>query len=262
MKSFPLLLLISAFFITASSCDKLQKDPEVKLAFSEIADDGVVMTATVSSGKKNVSMVGFCYGKTSMPVAEPSYSVGYTTTISSFSGNDFTSVIPHDHFESYTGYYIRPFVKTNSGKYIYGQEVYYDTIQRQPVTPTCMLSDNYFASGVSSPYTFSGVNVYYGSMDGYELNAFSYSTTDHLIFEFKRKPKTGIYKTSTYASDDNSMVHVIINVGSMSKNLESGYPIYVNEVAKDKFEITLCEVPWKFSSSTTLYLNSKIIAEQ
>jgi len=261
LKYSALFMLIVSSLSFLGSCKKFSQQPKVEITSSQIQDNGdLYLFAEVVSGIKTINRVGFCWGTSSQPVADINSSMMVNTVVSNIDNENFSATIPGVYFESYTGYYIRPFAQTQSGV-IYGQEVYLESVGLQPVTPTCTPTDNYVNTGLSfqGPQVFSQVSASNGVLSSYHIRAWKYSNQDELEFEFKRKPKTGIYKTSSYASEDNSKVNVILNSGSISKNLESGYPIYINEVEKDKFEITMCSVPWKFSGSTTLQLTTKII---
>lgn len=253
------LLLFSVLFLL--SCKKIEEDPAVEFTASQLTADGVDVKAEVTKGAKQATGAGFCFGKTSMPVADLSgYSSGTVQVY--LDGKKFSTLIPEHYFESYSGYYIRPYVKRES-KIIYGSEIYYEQVQQPFSTPSCSPADNYFNPGagvVPGAQNYYSVNVTYGPLHEYRIHA---QTNNHNVkLEFLRKPKTGIYLSSPYTSSENhKLVYVLLNVGSMSKLADAGQEIHVNEVEKDKFEITFCDLSWKFNSGNTAYASSRIIID-
>lgn len=255
MKNILLILLVLPLgFI---SCDKLREDPRTVISSSKINNGKIELTAQIVKGRKQVSESGFCFGTSSKPTADLNTNITTNTVACNLDGDKFSASISNILFQSFTGYYFRPYVTISSGEIFYGKEVYLEDIQGPLVMPTCSFADNYINVGTSSsPETFYGANVYTGNE--YQINA--YSNSVNMFIKFRYKPKNGVYTTENYLYDDNSRVEIYFYKGSGPWSVLPGSKVYVNEVEKDKFEITMCNLPWKLGSST-LYINSKLIVE-
>lgn len=255
MKNILLLLVLPLAFI---SCDKFREDPRTVISYSKINNGNLELTAQIVKGRKQVSGSGFCFGTSSKPTAELNSSYTTHTVACNLDGDKFSASISNLHFESFTGYYFRPYVTNSSGDVFYGKEVYLEDMQGPLVTPTCSFADNYVNVGTgSSSETLYGANVYAYS-DDYEINA--HSSSVNMFIQFRYKPKNGVYTTENYLYDDNSKVKIYFYTGSGPWAVLPGSKVYVNEVEKDKFEITMCNLPWKLGNST-FYLNSKLILD-
>lgn len=211
------------------------------------------MSARVERNKTDLNEVGFCFGKQSGPKHDSNGNG--TVSAPLVNHKDFATVIPNHYLESYTGYYVRPFARTSYGVY-YGKEKYFGQVEKAQITPPCSHPDNYLSLGVSYPPAQTIYNVVsYEYFSSYEIKA---SSTNHTIkLVFRRKPKTGIYTTASYLSDDRPNDVVIYVSSGLAL---PGNTFVVNETAKGKYEITLCQVPWKLGN-TTVYMDARILID-
>ena len=240
------------------SCKKPFQKTKVEMIYSEILEDGSVkLTAKVSAGNKYVDRAGFCYGKSSKPELD-NYSSSNSNPFGTSLDSDgtFSATASEVYFESFTGYYFRPYVVVNS-KVVYGDEVYLDKISKPVAAPPCTLPNNSIHIGTTTGTEyFTNITVSQGYY--YEIQASSNS--HNFTFKFKSKPKTGIYKTSN-SEEGFDLVGISFYSGFfMGYSPVNGSSVYVHEVEKDKFEITFCNIPWKYNNST-LYMKSKLIVQ-
>lgn len=251
--SFILFLLFSVPFL--SSCEKFKEDPKMQIVLKKINDDGTVsVTAEILSGKKNVESVGFCLGKNSLPEADLNSNMHFNTIFSSVNNDKFSATIPANYFESYTGYYIRPYAVSNS-KTVYGDQIYLENIHSPLTTPPCSPADNAINIGsITGTEHFTTVKMTPGQLSEYTIRA---SSNSHMFtLEFQQKPRTGIYTTGY--TEGQKDVNIYFVSGFISGSASPGSPVYVNEVEKDKFEISFCGIPWKYGNST-FQMTSKMI---
>ena len=95
------------------------------------------------------------------------------------------------------------------------------------------------------------------SFQFWEFNA-SPQSGNALNFKFGSAITTGIYTTENNYSPQSGNVFVSFQFGWLgSFSLESGTKVYVNTIGKDTFDITICNAPWKYNTSTTFTLNTR-----
>jgi hypothetical protein len=71
--------------------------------------------------------------------------------------------------------------------------------------------------------------------------------------------KTGIFKTSGHSELGYGKVSISFDNGFYSGSLEPGTDVYVVKLGEDSFEITICDAPWKYSSTTTFHFKTHFI---
>ena len=228
--------------------DPMAYYPEVKTVSAVIQNDGsVVVTGEITSnGTTPISYAGFCMDSTGSPemldAQELSDDVSSTTFTANYSG-----------FDPYQTYYFRTFA-TNEFGYAYGNIISLDSIQAPSVTPICTLTANTVNIGGGTPTgTFSSIGAPSQSFDTWEIYASSSNTS--MTFYFESKPQTGEYITTFSNPPFIGGVKVSFYQGFLSGTLSSGSTVYINQTGPNTWEITICDAPWAYNSST-FYLNS------
>ena len=248
------LVLLLLFSLLNNSCRKSLKNlndylPKINISSTEIQEDGsLLITGTIESkGYSDVEYAGFCYNTSPKP------NILDNQIIAEINGNTFTAIYKSGFDENLT-YYFRPWAGNAEG-YDYGADISLSNIIAPTVTPSCVLANNILEDGGSS-----GTRYYY-SVDAPYLSQYWMfvarpQSGGNLSFVFGSAITTGIYTIENNNNPAPGNVNVTINVGSW-KALESGSKVYVNKIAKDTFNISICDAPWKFSATTTLTLSTR-----
>lgn len=220
MRLFLTILLPAAILF---SCEKFSKAPEIQTVSAQKLENGIKMKAEITSGAKNIKTKGFCFSTTPSP--EPTEANIDNGTVKKISpDSDFSATISDYNFESYTGYYIRPYVVSKAGKYIYGNEVYFENIQPPLITVPCTHEANSINSGASTNTEYfteisvekgMGKSTILAKSDSYELK-----------IEFDEIPKTGIYTINSNSSALWKYVAVEFKAGLLDPQIVKWNKIY------------------------------------
>jgi len=251
--------LIIALICCLLSCKKVLKDwddyfPEIELTSAAVLSDGSVelVGTVISEGASPIEFAGFCVSTQPMPVMDDDQA------IVSVDGNTFTVI--YDGFDPYTRYYFRAWA-VNEWGYTYSNILSLDSIVAQPVDPPCAPSMNTidFIVGVG------GGNEVFDNVDepmhGFKTWDFRAWTTGSGIidFSFGSAPHTGVYtSTSGPPEDIPNGVYLYVQYGAGGGAALSDQPVYVKEITPSLWEVTLCDVTWKWGSSDTFKLSGAL----
>lgn len=256
MKKIISFFLLIVFIL--SSCKKVEKDvndyyPVVKTVSATVLSDGTVEVKgeITSEGAAPINDAGFCTDTLNYPDM-----LDMQTIATNIQGESFSVV--YSGLKPFTRYYFRSWA-TNAYGYSYGNIIFLDSIAATPLVAPCSPPMNTVDIGTGTgEETFYTVNAtehsYY-----WEIQAHSNSVL--LNLDFKTKPVTGIYTTTTSTSPEDNTVNVNFWSGSIGPTLLAGSSVYVNQINSNKWEITICNAPWKYGSSI-FYLTTKLICQQ
>lgn len=246
------IIFIACLFV---SCKKAHHDindyfPIVKTVSATIQTDGsVLMQGEIESeGDGPVENVGFCCGTQNAPEMlnrQIQGTISGTTFTATYTGNFSVDSI----------YYFRSFA-TNSYGYVYGNTLSLDSIIAPTVTPPCSLTMNTVniggSTGTYSYYSVSQPSEYMGTwtFDGQ-------SGGPTITFLFGSGITTGIYTSTISSSPGAGQVYVSFYFGAISGALNSGSSIYVNTIGTNIYDISICNAPWLYNSST-FYCNTRM----
>lgn len=242
-KIFYLLLICTSAFIF-SSCKKVLKDvhdyyPNIKTVSATVLPDGSVEVKgeIISEGAAPIEYMGFCAG--TMP--EPKM-----LDAQAIADNNFTVI--YSGFTINTKYYFRTWA-TNDYGYSYGNIISLDSITATPVVAPCTPPANSINIGGGNPTeTYITIGSPTFNMNTWDFQA--QSNSNIVNFKFGENLKTKIYTTTDLTPSGPGEVHVSFYSGFISGTLNSGSSVYVNQANATTWEITICNAPWMYSSST------------
>ncbi len=262
MKKQLLFILIVLLFSVIFSCRKAKKDmkdyyPSVNTVSAIINEDGdvIVEAEITSSGEKSLEHIGFCMDTIPAPKMLSNQIVVSTINGGNFSTkySNINSTLSYQSFNPNKTYYFRSWA-TNGNGYNYGNTISLTNIKGTPIIPTCSLAPSYLNLGTGNPSsTYYKVNS--PSQSGtWDFQASSYSSGT-LNFKFGSQPRNKVFTTTT-STPNNNEVNVSFYSGFISGTLNSGTYVYVYETSTGIYDITICQAPWLYSS-TTFYLNTR-----
>lgn len=242
-------LVTAMVFLFSGSCRKALPDvsdyfPDVRTVSATVQTDGTVLVEgeIVSEGDAPVEYTGFCCGTMNEPQL-----LNRQLISTSVSGTHFTAV--YSGFSIDSTYYFRSWA-TNDYGYVYGDIIVLDSIVATPVVAPCSLPMNSVNTGGSTPtYTYYDVTQPTQYMGIWEFDAES-SSGPSVHFEFGSGLTTGIYTTTINTSPGSGEVYVSFINGFTSGALNSGSNVYVNTIGPGTYEVTICNAPWTYNSST------------
>jgi hypothetical protein len=251
-------ILSILFLVLNAGCRKPLKDvndyfPVIKTVSAVVQDDGsVLVTGEIESEGKTkdavIKYVGFCLSTNSEP------QMLEKQLIADLNGTSFTGIYAGSLFKIDSIYYFRSW-GTNRYGYSYGNIIALDSIIAIPITPPCTLAMNMVNIGGSQP------TAYYDNVstpDATNTITASSSSGPSATFKFGSSLTTGIYKTTENTSPSAGQVFVSFYYQFISGALNSGSKVYVKRVNSTSFEISICDAPWTYGSST-LYFNTHFI---
>lgn len=254
MKKQIYILLSVSFFLMIFSCRKAKKTmkeyyPEVNTVSATINPDGdvVVQAEIISEGEKPLKYIGFCMD--TLPVPNM---LSNQIVVTQLNGNSFSTT--YQNFDPKKTYYFRSWAANGNG-YTYGNIIAVTNIKGTPTTPPCSLTANYLNLGTgtgSSAYLSVGAPVQNFTWD-FQAASFSSGT---LSFMFGSKPRSKVFTTTTNNSPNSNEVGVTFVSGFVSGSLSTGTKVYVNEISTGVYDISICQAPWKYNTST-FYLNTR-----
>jgi hypothetical protein len=252
------LLLISVIF----SCRKAKKDmkdyyPTVNTVSATITEDGdvIVEAEITSSGEKSLEHIGFCMDTVPVPKMLSNQVVVSTINGGNFSAkySNINSTLSYNSFNPNKTYYFRSWA-TNGNGYTYGNIISLNNIKSTPVIPTCTLAPSYLNLG-----TGNGSSNYYTVTSPSQNSTWDFQASSNssgtLNFKFGSQPRNKVFTTTTGTPNLNQ-VNVSFYSGFISGTLNSGTYVYVNEISTGVYDITICQAPWLYNS-TTFYLNTR-----
>lgn len=253
-----MIMICTLLIFLNSACKKPLKDvndyfPVVKTVAAIVQPDGsVLLTGEVeSSGKTKdaaIRYVGFCVST----VTEPK--MLDRQLIAELSGTKFTATYSGSLFNVDSIYHFRSWGSNRYG-YAYGNSIALDSIIAEPVTPPCNLPNNMINIGASQP------TAYYDAISGpdtdYSIVATSFNGPS-VTFKFATALTTGVFQTTTDPTPTGKQVNVSFYYQFISGALNAGSKVFVKKMNATGFEITICEAPWVYNTST-LYLNTHLI---
>ena len=257
MKKLAIAVCMVFILFLNNACRKPLKEvddyfPVIKTVSAVVQDDGsVLVTGEVESeGKAKdavIRYVGFCVSTG----AEPK--MLEKQLIAELSGSHFTGVYPASLFSVDSLYYFRTW-GTNRYGYSYGNSIALDSIIAVPVTPPCNLAMNMVNIGGSQP------TAYYDDIKGPSTDNSIVATSFNgpsVTFEFGSALTTGVYQTTTNSSPVGKQVFVSFYYQFISGALNTGSKVYVKKINSTRYEISICEAPWNYNSST-FYFNTRL----
>ncbi len=253
MKINTIIILFIAIIALLSSCKNAESDinayfPTVKILSAIKQSDGSVEVKAqiINSGTTVIDFAGFC-----MDTIQTPKMLNNQIMVQSIDGDIFKAT--YTSFNPYKRYYFRAWAINNAG-YKYSTEIIsLDSIIAEPVVAPCSPVINTIKLDRFQP-TENFLNVESPTLtnSGWTFRANTdFGTYD---FTFASFPTTKIY---TVADVPQKLDEVKMSFfsGSNSGSLNKGEKVYVNEISKGNWEITLCNAGWDFNSSTTLYMN-------
>lgn len=251
-----LKIAVLAVLLISNSCRKALKNPDdylpkAKIISTEILADGSVLVKgeIESKGYSAVEYAGFCCGTNSEP------DILSRQMIADLDGNTFSAI--YSGFDVDSTYYFRCWA-TNDQGYKYGNVVSLGHIISPPVIPACTLPMNNLdnGSGNGTPNYYM-VNPPVSSWQYWEFTAYPQSGSS-VNFKFGSQVTTGVYTTENDYNPSPGNVFVYFNFAGSPKSLSSGSKVYVNTIGTDTFDITICNAPWQYNTSTTFTLNTRL----
>ncbi len=246
IKSISLLsFFILAFFL--SNC----KEPETKeleietISVTDQQDGTVLLIGRINSdGGSSVNNYGFCISTDSMPGLDDKVIGNPSKT------NDRFSAI-YDDFDIQTKYYFRAF-GNNQLRGTFGAIKTLDSIKPVEVIAPCTPALNTVNLGMGNPSaTYTGLSaVDYGNrwiLSG-AASGVSFS------YRFEKKPTNGFYTTEISGWPKGRAVHILLGYDFSDYIINAGAIMYVKQLSKDKWDISLCDAPFKY----VLGLNAKL----
>ena len=240
-----------------NSCRKPLKDvndyfPKVKIVSAAVQLDGsVLVTCELESPGKSkdavMDNVGVCVSTNSNPKMHENQ------IIASLNGTSFTATYPGTDFSVDSVYYFSAWGANNYG-YALGTPIAVDSIIATPVVPPCTWAINYVNIGTGPSAYYYMVNA----PDSYNYFSAATGSGPTVNFQFGSALTTGIYTTTTELSPYAGQVFVSFYSGFVSGALNSGSNVYVNRLSATSHEISICNAPWIYSSST-FYFNTHFI---
>src|SRR5689334_2336018 len=162
------LLLIAPLLMAAISCTKVEKDPldyypKVETVSAVVLDDGSVQVTgqIIDEGADAIEYGGFCMDTLSNP------KMMSKQIIATNSGGTFTAI--YENFDITKTYYFRSWAANGYG-YAYGNVIALDSIEAEPVIPTCTPPQNSmnYGGGTGTQY-FTDVTTPTPGLDGWEV---------------------------------------------------------------------------------------------
>lgn len=244
------LLILFVAFTAFSSCKKALKDvndyfPKVKTISATVQADGSVLLKgeLESEGESPVLDMGFCYDTQALPELH----------VNQIRTNESFEIVAGGPFDPFATYYFRTWARNDFG-YAYGNVISLSNIEPIDVTPPCTITPNYVRlTSTSSWESFTSISPITLTTTEYEVDA--YSNSNSISFTFSSIPGTGIYTTNSYP--DAGKIVVSFYSGFVSGTLSSGHPIYINRTSPTSFELSICDAPWLYNSST-FYFNCRM----
>ncbi len=244
MNKYLIVLSALSLVIIITSCEKPLENiddyfPKVKTVSAVVLDDGSVEVKgqIISEGEAPIQNAGFCVSTNPVPTMLENQIIA---------GSDFKAI--YSGFDIYQKYYFRTWAVNDFG-YSYGDVISLDSIIATPIIAPCTPSLNYLYTGITQPTQTIyevGLPVY----DGIESWKFQAKSTNVTVnFEFGEKPKTKIYTVST-SQVQSEKIKVSFYSGFITGSLSLGSKIYVNQLNADSWEITICDAPWTYNTST------------
>jgi hypothetical protein len=258
MKKLVLGLIAVCVLILSGSCRKALKDvndyfPKVKTVSAIVQTDGSVKVIaeleSIGEAKNSVmDQVGFCVSTSSDPKMLDKQ------LIAVLDGTHFTGSYPVNGFSVDSVYYFRSWAANNYG-YTYGNIIKVDSIISKPVTAPCTLTMNTVNIGGGNPnysyYTISAPDSY----NSFTAATYSGPTVN---FKFGSALTTGIFHTTTDTSPYPDQVYVDFYGSFISGALSTGTDVYVNKLSASSYEVSICDAPWDYNSST-FYFNTRFV---
>jgi len=247
-------ILIILTLIFSGSCRKALKNiddyyPKITITATKQTDGSTLVNGTIQSkGAASIDKIGFCTGTMSSP------NMVNKQVIVTPSGSSFSTV--YTDFNVDSTYYFRGWA-TNKYGYVYSNTVSLDSIIAQPVIPSCSLILNTVNTGGGTP-----TGIYYTvSVPSNNMVSWSFTgqtATGHIVtFVFGSVITTGIYTTTINNSPASGQAYVSFYSGFISGVLNSGTKVYVNTIGSGVYDISICNAPWVYNSST-FYFDTRL----
>lgn len=259
MKTILFAALVIISVILSGSCHKAKKNmddyfPKVRTVSAVIQSDGsVLVTGSIDSkGAADVEYAGFSCS------TSPSPKLLDRQAIANIDGNSFKAV--YKGFDTDSTYYFISWA-TNKYGYKYGTVISLSHIIAPAVTPTCTLAINTINYGNGNGTIGCGTSNAPVNSFLQEWTFTAYTAAGYQVYyTFGSPVTTGIYTTTASTEPPPGYVHVAFNLGNMY-SLDYGTQVYVNTVAQDTADITICNAPWVFYPANTnniRYMNTRI----
>lgn len=251
------LLPLSIMILGSFGCKKALDDvmdyyPTVRTESVTANDDGsvTVVGRIVSEGDSPIGTAGFCASQSPVPEMLDAQA------IADVQGGIFSAT--YTGLDPYGTYYFRAWA-TNDAGYSYGGVLMIDSVTAVPVDPPCTPTANTATLGAGFP-----TQTYY-PIEAMDLNSdfdytFQANTSSHFItYTFGNALTTGVRTTTAYSDPDPGEVRVSFISGFTSGALSAGSDVYIQQLTPTTWEITICQAPWLYSSST-YYFTTRFVA--
>jgi len=233
MKKTIYLLLIPVFL---GNCKKESKSLEVSTVSATVQDDGSVLLRgrLNSDGGLSGVGVGFGYGTSIVPTDSETFIKDLKLTDKSF-----TATV--NNLNESKKYYFRAFAG-NGSQLVFGKIIELENIKAKPVIAPCTPELNTVNHGDGNP-TAPLLRISANTSPIAWTTHFTDGNGYNYKISFEKKPSTGIYTTIKDFIPKGTQVYVLINDGS-DHIVEKDYKVYVNKIATNKWDITICEAPF------------------
>ena len=216
--------------------------PKVTTVSATVLPDGSVQVVGQidSEGDTPIQYTGFAMDTL------PSVNINQSQVTTDMTGNSFTAI--YSDLSSTAHYYFRAWAANTNG-YSQGNVISVDNIKAQPVVAPCTPTLNTVNIGGGQP-TENIYNVDPPTYQGgyYTLSASSNSVS--MTLNFGNMPTTRVYTTTTNSTPSGNYVNLGFYSGFLSGVLSDGSLVYVNQKTASSWEITICNAPWTYNSST------------
>ena len=220
-----------------TTCEKVENDPmayypSIKTVSAAVQPDGSVLVTgqIVSPGTDKVEMAGFCLSSTN-PVPQMLDSQALAVIM----GSTFTAT--YSSFPIKTKFYFRSWA-ANSNGYVYGNIISLDSIAATPIVAPCSPPMNTF-SALNGNESMYSAGKPYNTLDGWRIDV---STNNTLItIVVGERPVTKTYTIAHYSPPGPNEIIIDFNIGGFtSEGLDTGQPVYINQLDTASWNVTFC----------------------
>lgn len=253
---FSIIIIFPLLF--SYSCRKAKNDfndylPRVKTLSATVQTDGsVFVTGELEfKGEGPLWYIGFCCSTKNTPEM---------TDRQIICSNTFSAT--YLNLSPDSSYHFRAWV-TNKYGYTYSNIITLDSIIAPHVTAPCAIINETVNTG-----TTFGSGSYYGGPHGvvwsnsaseYNISASTSNGTVGINIYFNALLTQGLYTTTANSSPGYREMYFAFTDGTFHV-LKPGTSIYVNTITPGVFDIAVCNAPWQFTTSTTLFFNTRLTA--
>ncbi|MBK9567765.1 MAG: hypothetical protein IPO37_22160 [Saprospiraceae bacterium] len=238
-------LLFIIFLVTLVSCETGNSELIFTKIEGQVQDDGT-MDLFASFNKEGINELenaqefGFAADTVLNPEVLTANAANSARGI--LNGNSFTG--KYEGAFSFRPYYFRAYVVKNDGSTVYSDNLMVDSVNAKRIQVPCNLDNNTFVIGGTKKNIFNSAEL----LTENRYNRFyAYNPEYYIDVEFDFEPRTGIYTTTRNSPDDNQVR--ITMYGSIKGIIKEGDTIIVNQIGKNKWQMSFCNAKFGFGSA-------------